>query len=399
MGARVWVPVVSGPLAPWAAGYGSWLTGRGYSPFSVGHRLWQLERLSRWLSREGLLAGELTPERVGEFLRAQRAAGYVSWVSPRSTALPLGYLRGVGVVPVPTPAAAEGPVEEVLEGYRRYLLLERGVSERTVVRYEPDARLFISQLEGLELVRLSAADVSGFLARECPRRSVAGARQLAFVMRSLLGYLHMAGLIGAPLQWAVPGVADLRDRSLPRGLEPAVVAKLLAGCDRRRTVGRRDYAILLLLVRLGLRAGEVAAIQLDDVDWRGGEILVRGKGSRHDRLPLPADVGEALVSYLRRRPRAECRALFLRVLAPAGALGGTAIGGVVNDACVRAGVPPVGPHRLRHTAATGMLRAGASLPEIAQVLRHHNLKTTAIYAKVDRTALRALALPWPGGGA
>jgi integrase len=180
-------------------------------------------------------------------------------------------------------------------------------------------------------------------------------------------------------------------------VEPEVVARLLASCDRRRTVGRRDYAILLLLIRLGLRVGEVAAIELDDVDWRRGEIVIRGKGNRQDRLPLPVDVGEALVAYLRRRGPDECRALFLKVHAPAGALVGNTVCGVVADACVRAGMPRVGAHRLRHTAATAMLRRGASLAEIAQVLRHREIKTTAIYAKVDRGRLRALAQPWPGG--
>ena len=398
----VGVRSVSGPLAPYAAGFASWLRSRGYAPGTVRLRLLQLAHLSRWLEGEGLSAGELTPERVEEFVRARRAAGYVSWVSPRSALLPLRHLREVGVTPVPVSAVAEGPLAELIEGYRRYLVFERGLAEQTVARYQCDASLFLSQRqrpERLELKRLSAADVSGFLARECPRRSVAGARQLVFVVRSFLRYLYVAGLISAPLQWAVPGVAGLRDRSLPRGLRPEAVAKLLAGCDRRRTVGRRDYAILLLLARLGLRGGEVAAIQLDDLDWRRGEILIRGKGNRQERLPLPVDVGEALVSYLRRRPRAESRALFLRVLAPAGALSPSGVRRVVHDACVRAGVPPVGPHRLRHTAATGMLRAGASLPEIAEVLRHRRLETTAIYAKVDRRALRSLAQPWPGGAA
>ena len=218
--------------------------------------------------------------------------------------------------------------------------------------------------------------MSGFLARECPRRSVSGARELVAGLRPLLRYLHVTGLIDTPLVWAVPGVADLRDRSLPRGVEPQVVARLLASCDRRRTVGRRDYAILLLLVRLGLRAGEVAAMQLEDLDWRAGEILVRGKRDRQDRLPLPVDVGQALVSYLQRRGASEFRAVFLRMHAPAGALT-RGVCGVVHDACVRAGVPPVGAHQLRHTAATAMLREGASLAEIAQVLRHREIKTTA----------------------
>jgi site-specific recombinase XerD len=312
--------------------------------------------------------------------------------------VPLGYLREIGVAPAPM--VADGPVERLLEDYRRYLLIERGAAPRTFLAVRRDARLFLSQRlgpDGLELEGLTVADVTAFLARECPRRSVDGARHLVISMRSLLRYLHVAGLVPVSLRWAVPGVADLRDRSLPRGLEPAVVAKLLASCDRRRTVGRRDYAILLLCWRLGLRAGEVAALQLDDLDWRRGEVLIRGKGNRHERLPVAVDVGEALVSYLQRRPRSECRTVFLKVLAPAGPLPAKAIWGVVHDACVRAGIPPVGPHRLRHTAATGMLREGASLEEIAEVLRHRQLKTTAIYAKVDRATLRAIAQPWPGG--
>ncbi len=180
-------------------------------------------------------------------------------------------------------------------------------------------------------------------------------------------------------------------------MQPAVVARLLASCDRRRAVGRRDYAILLLLSRLGLRAGEIAALRLEDVDWRAGELLVRGKGDRHERLPLPADVGAAIVSYLQHRGRQEVRELFVRVNAPHGALRSSAVRAVVHDACVRAGIEPVGSHRLRHTAATAMLRAGASLPEIAEVLRHRRLETTTIYAKVDRAALRELAPAWPGG--
>jgi integrase/recombinase XerD len=173
------------------------------------------------------------------------------------------------------------------------------------------------------------------------------------------------------------------------------VGKLLASCDRRRTIRRRDYAILVLLSRLGLRRGEVAAIGLEDIDWRAGLLLVRGKGSRQDVLPLPVDVGEALVSYLRRRPRCESRALFVRITAPLQGLAPHTIGWIVREACTRAGLPRVGAHRLRHTAATEMLQAGASLAEIGQVPRHREQKTTAIYAKVDRRALRALARPWP----
>ena len=267
-----------------------------------------------------------------------------------------------------------GPLEELLADYGRYLSVERGLCGHTVLdAYVPAARLFLSSLDssnGLDLARLAAADVSSFLARECPKRSVSGARDLVYALRSLLRYLHLAGLITAPLVWAVPSVADLRDRSLPRDLEPVVVRRLLASCDRRTLVGRRDFAILLLLARFGLRAGEVAAITLDDIDWRTGLLLVHGKGSREDTLPLPADVGEAIVSYLRRRPRCECRALFLRVSAPRQGLNRCTIAWVVRAACDRAGLPRVGAHRLRHAAATQMLRAGATLAEIGQVLRH-----------------------------
>jgi site-specific recombinase XerD len=402
MGRKVWVPVVSGPLAPYAAGFASWLRSRAYSPSAAADRLYQLDQLSRWLEREGLGVGELTGEQAERFVAARRAAGRVTWVAPQSVMLPLEYLRELGVAPTSAPVLARGPLEELLAEYHRYLLVERGLSEHTVLdAYGPVARLFVAGREGpdgLELGRLSAADVSMFLARECPKRSVSGARDLVCALRSLLRYLHLAGLIEAPLVWAVPSVADLRDRTLPRGLEPAAVRRLLASCDRRRLVGRRDYAILLLLARLGLRAGEVAAIELDDVDWRAGLLLVRGKGSRRDVLPLPVDVGEAIVSYLRRRPRSECRALFLRVSAPRRELNRSTVGWVVRAACDRAGLARVGAHRLRHTAATEMLRAGASLAEIGQVLRHREQKTTAIYAKVDGKALRALARRWPSPG-
>jgi site-specific recombinase XerD len=391
-------------LARYAPGFEQELGRRGYAANSVRGRLKQFDDLSRWLERRGLAPGELTSERVDLFLRERRAAGSASWVSPRSMSLPLGYLRSVGAMP-PPPAATvvEGPVDRLLSDYHRYLVSERGCTEGTFARCEPDVRLLLSEWveqNGSAFRHLSAADVSRPLTRECSRRSVAGARRLMSVTRSLLRYLHVVGAIDTSLVAAVPSVADLRDRTLPKGLEPATVARLLSSCDRRRAVGRRDYAMLLLMARLGLRAGEVAALQLDDLDWHQGEVLVRGKGRRYERLPLPGDVGTALAAYLRHsRPACADRAVFLRVIAPAGALTAQAVNAVVRDACRRAGVPRVGPHSLRHTAATEMLRSGASLPQVAEVLRHRHLTTTVIYAKVDRAALRELAQPWPGGAA
>lgn len=402
MARKMGVPVVSGPLAPYAAGFESWLRSRSYSSSAAADRLYQLDHLSRWLGREGLGVGELTGDQAERFAAARRAAGLVCWTSAQSVTLPLGYLRTLGVAPVPAPVVAQGPLEELLEDYRRYLSVERGLCAHTVVdAYGPAARLFLAGRDGpdgLGLERLCAADVSLFLARECSVRSVPGARDLVCALRSLLRYLHLAGLIETPLAWAVPSVADLRDRTLPRGLEPGAVKKLLATCDRRRLVGRRDFAILLLLSRLGLRAGEVAGLRLDNVDWRRGQLLIRGKGGRHDVLPLPVDVGEAVVSYLRRRPRCGCRELFLRATAPREGLNRSTIGWVVRAACDRAGLARVGAHSLRHTAATEMLRQGASLGEIGQVLRHREQKTTALYAKVDRTALGGLVRPWPSSG-
>jgi site-specific recombinase XerD len=387
-------------LAEHASEFERWLAAKGYSAQGAWHRVWQFDHFSRWLERERLRADELTPARLERFLAARRAAGYLTWVSPRSLRVPLAFLREIGAVPPLAPVMADGLIDELLRDYRRYLACERGLAPKTVEIFDRIARLFLAEHDQEGAVgRLTTADVTVFLARECPSRSIGSAQQLVTGLRSLLRYLHVTGEIELPLRWAVPGVADRRGLSLPRGLETSAVLKLLASCDRRTLVGRRDYAIVLLLARLGLRAGEVAAMQLEDLDWRGGELLVRGKGGRHERLPLPVNVGEGLVSYLRWRPRRECRAVFLCVRAPLGPVSSSVVSQLVRAACTRARLERVGAHRLRHTAATGMLRAGASLPEVAQVLRHERLETTAQYARVDRRALRELARPWPGSAA
>lgn len=397
-GPACWSQTAPGPLEPYAVGFARWLADAGFSQSRIEKRLGQFGRLSSWLDVEGLRAEELTDEQQQRFVAARRAAGARTWRSPHSLRVPLAYLKEIGVLPAAS-AAVDGPVERLLADYRRYLAGERGLAAHTIYHHELVARLFLGereQLDGLGLGRLSAQDVSAFLAAECPKRSVTGARDLVKGLRGLLRYLHVTGVIVTPLQFSVPAVAYRRDRSLPRGLAPEAVARLLGSCDRRRAVGRRDYAVLLLLARLGLRAGEVAAIQLEDVDWRRGEFVVRGKGMRLDRLPLPVDVGRAIVSYLRYRPHSRSRAVFLLARAPYCSLSGQTVSGIVHRACIRAQLPVVHAHRLRHTAATEMLRAGGSLPEVAQVLRHRQLATTGIYAKVDDRSLRPLARPWPG---
>jgi site-specific recombinase XerD len=244
-------------------------------------------------------------------------------------------------------------------------------------------------------------DVLGFVLADCQRRPRRSAKSMVSALRSLLRFMHVEGLIDRPLAQVVPSVAFWRLQGLPRGLDSEQVHALLESCDIGTGNGRRDLAILLLLVRLGMRRGEVARLRLDDIDWRAGELLVRGKGARVERLPLPADVGEALARYLRdgRPPDASTREVFMRVRAPRAAMTPPGITQVVVSASKRAGLGEVTAHTLRHTAASELLRRGAPLVEIGQLLRHRTELTTTIYAKVDHDRLRDLALPWPGGAA
>lgn len=392
---------VEGPLAGFAAGYAEWLAGRGICRRAIRDRIWQLWYLSGWLAGQGLSAADLDRPRTEEHLVDRRAAGRVEWVAPSSLRMPLEYLREIGAVPTETELPA-GPVDRLLVDYGDYLVLERRFAPRTTEGCARVARVFLEDRErhrgSLELGNLAAADVSAFLVAESRRLNVGGMRGLVSKLRPLLVFLHVTGRIPGPLRWAVPRVADTNGRLLPRAVDRETVTALLASCDRR-PCGLRDYAILLLLARLGLRCAEVAALQLEDIDWRAGQLLVRGKGGREDRMPLPFDVGEALAAYLLHRPASESRAVFIRLPAPIGPMARQTVGQVVVRACQRAGVPRIAAHRLRHTAATEMLRAGCSLAEVAEVLRHRLLYTTAIYARVDYAALRAVAMPWPGGDA
>jgi integrase/recombinase XerD len=394
---------VAGLLEPYAGGFGAELTALGYAPLSAANQLRVMAHLSRWLGQEGLTPQELTPERAEAFLSSRRALGYTCWLSERGLTPLLSYLRRLGVAPTPVFQPPGTPAGILVEDYRCYLVRERGLVATTVAQYGETARLFLSRCVNhtgeLELEAVTAAEVTEFVMRECPTRSVGTAKLLVTGLRSLLRFLHIEGYTAISLAPAVPGVAGWRGSSLPRALPVGQVEQLLASCDER-PVGRRDFAILVVLARLGLRAAEVAALEMGDIDWRAGELLIRGKGRREERLPLPGDVGEAIVTYLRRgRPACSDRALFVRANAPHRRVTASAIRGVVRNACDRAGLPQVGAHRLRHTVATEMLRAGAPLAEVSQMLRQRDAATTAIYAKVDRAGLRSLALPWPGGAA
>jgi site-specific recombinase XerD len=387
----------------YADGFRADLAARGYAAGSADRNLRTLAHVSRWMDGQGLLAGQLSAARLEEFLQARRREGYHHALSIRSVMPLVGYLRRAGVAAVPPDAVSGGALEPVVEEYRGYLVSERALTAAVAGKYTGLAREFLAaweQGEGRGLDALSAAWVTDYVVAQCRGRAPGSAKFVVTGLRSVLGFLFLTGRIRCQLGGAVPMVAHWGAGSLPRALSLQAVAALLASCDPATLAGRRDRAILILLARLGLRAGEVAGLELDDLDWRAGEISVRGKGSRRERLPMPADAGEALVAYLHGgRPRAGCRTVFLRLNAPAEGLTGAAVTAVVYRACARAGLPKAGAHRLRHSAASAMLAGGATLTEVGQVLRHARPGTTAIYAKIDQAALFGLARPWPVGAA
>lgn len=302
-------------------------------------------------------------------------------------------------------ASSDGPVgrrEQLVDSFRSYLSGERGLAPGTVDNYGHAAGLFMGQLADpldVTLQGLSGGQVLEIVGA-LVRPGGPSVRSLTAGLRALLRFLHVTGTVPRPLAGAVPTEPRWRLAALPARLDGSAVTALLQTCDRDTERGRRDYAMLLLLARLGLRAAEVTGLVLEDIDWRGGTLLVRGKGGRRDRLPLPDEVGEALAEYLRTRPAApSCRAVFLTVRGPRQAISRQGLAERVRRCCATAGLDPAGPHRLRHTLAGELLAAGASLGEVAQVLRHRDLQVTAIYAKVDQVALAQLARPWPAAAA
>jgi site-specific recombinase XerD len=388
-----------GRLGPFVDGYRAWLLERGYSRGSVGHELRFLSVLGRWMVAEDLEVGQLDGDVVAAFVEAHRLKGRVTAAVARGSRSLLVYLRELGVVG-PEPGDPVTPLGELVEAYRQWLVGDRGLAPLTVARYVTLATRFlgerVSVADELGVKDLDGEHVAVFLLRECERLSVGSAKGKVGELRSLLRFLFVRGLTSLALGDAVPPVASWRDTGIPRTVPPADVERLIASCDRSTMDGARDAAIVLLLARLGLRSIEVARLELSDLDWRAGELVVRGKGGREDRLPLPDDVGTALAEYLTVRGRREFRRVFLTLRAPTRPIRPDLVGDVVRRACEQAGIARFTPHRLRHALASEMLAQGASLQDISQVLRHRHLSTTAIYAKVDLERLRRVALPWPG---
>ena len=388
---------MSGPLVAYAGGFARDLAGRGYAQSTVTRHVLLMAHVSRWLEARNLAVSGLDPVAAGAFVAGRRAAGFSSGLTAGSLEPLLGYLRAGGAVPA-LPLPAQDLADQLLARYGAWLGRERGLAAATIERNTGLVRPFLDGLlaDGcLDLGVLTAGQVSAFVVGQSRQRP-GGVPRMATALRSFLRFAHADGLTAAGLAGAVPAAAAWKMAGLPKALSGGQVAALLASCDQGTAVGRRDYAVLVVLSRLGLRAGEAAGLRLDDIDWRRGEITVRGKGSRRDRLPLPADAGQAIVSYLTSgRPGSDHREVFLCARGPYRPMSRGAVTNVVASAARKAGLGTVHAHRLRHSAATAMLGAGAPLSEIGQLLRHRSALTTAIYAKVDISALRAVAQPWP----
>lgn len=384
-----------GRMGPFIESYRDALLGRGYTPLTVRGLLQHVGALGRWMEANGVEPADLDVVVLEEFLAHRRAVGRVQVRTTRSLVSLLDHLGDLGIL-----AAAElAPVDPLLAAYRVWMVEDRGLAPLTVLRYENLAVRFLERVRDRPLGSLTGRDVSTFLLAETARVSVGSAKGRVAEMRSLLRFLFLTGRTGHALAGSVPPVAGWHDTGVPRGAKAPDVARLLAACDPVTLTGSRDLALLTMVARLGLRSVEVARLELDDIDWRAGEFRVRGKARRVDRLPLVTDVGETLAGWLQRRPATGSRRVFLTTKAPITDIRPALVSETLRRVCERCGVEVIGAHRLRHGLATDMLQRGASLVEIGQVLRHRDLATTAVYAKVDIDNLRRLAQRWPGASA
>jgi site-specific recombinase XerC len=389
---------VSGPLAGVVHEFRLELIGRGFTPRAAEDHAYVLAHLSRWLEEQGLTSVALDADRFAAFAAERRAGGYQRWRTVRSLKPMADWLRELGVVPDEEPPAA-GPVDEVLARYGRWLRIERRLGEQTVQLRLLWAREFLFMLVAdgrVEFQRLGPEIVTSFVVDMSQLYAIGSVKHAASGLRSLLRFLFTTGDVDRDLSLMVPSVAGWQLAGLPRGADDEAVDALLECCDRSTALGRRDFAILLLMARLGLRAVEITRLRLEDIDWRGAELTVHGKGGRVDRMPLPADVGSALADWLRNgRRSAAFREVFTRVLGPNAPMKRGSIVTVPRRVSARAGIAVIGAHRLRHRVACQVLAGGGSLAEVAELLRHNDHASSAIYAKVDLAALAAVVRPWP----
>jgi integrase/recombinase XerD len=361
---------VSGPLAPYFPGFARWLTCRGYEPAVIRIHQRRMIHYSSWLEGQHgeVMAG---PASAAAFVAAQHAEGRFAAWRPGGHDAMLQYLREEGAPVADPPAPPRSPADELLDRFAAYLALERGFSPRTIDRDRRAVEPFVIAMLP-DLACLRAADITAFVAEQA-RLDLRSVPRVVSPLRSLLRYLQAEGITtAAGLAAAVPSVARWKLAGLPKALPAGQVAALLASCDRTTACGQRDAAILVVLARLGLRVSEVARLRLEDIDWRAGELTVTGKGPRSERLPLPADVGEAVVSYLTDgRPGTQAREVFLCACAPWRAMSRGAVTNVVARAARRAGLGVIHAHRLRHSAATAMQVSGVASGASFGGLREH----------------------------
>ena len=381
------------------------MAAQGYGRHSIREQIVVIADFSRWLEQKRTAVQALDSSVVDRFLRLRRREKRVRRGDPKALDRLLTMLRQIGVAKPEQPPVADNAQTRIVAEFQRYLLQERGLSPLTLLNYVPVVEQFLAERfhnRPPNFALLRAPDVTGFVMRRARQLSPVRAGLMVTALRSFLRYLRHHGTIATDLAGCVPTVPNWSLSTLPRFLPAATVERILDCCDRTTSVGRRNHAILLLLARLGIRAGEVVGLSLDDIDWSTGRITIRGKGGKSVPLPLAADVGAALAAYLRHdRPRSASRSVFLRHRAPLVGFGNSStISSLVRRALKHAGVESAhtGAHVLRHSLATSLLRQGGSLDEIGELLRHQSPNTTAIYAKVDVTALHTLALPWPGSG-
>ena len=394
-----------GPLSKYLDAYAVAVAEQGYTHDSIRQQIVAIADFSRWLKQKHIDVQALDSKVVDRFLRLRRRQQRVRRGDPRTLERLLAMLCQKGVVKQHQQPVADNARARITNEFRCYLLQERGLSPSTLLNYVPVVEQFLAerfQNKAPNLAMLRAPHITGFVLRHARQLSPVRAGLMVTALRSFFRYLRHRGAITTDLAGCVPTVPNWSLSTLPRFLPAATVERMLECCDRTTSVGRRNHAILLLLARLGVRAGEVVGLSLDDIDWSMGQITIRGKGGKLAQLPLANDVGAAIAAYLRHdRPGSATRRVFLRHRAPLVGFGNSStISSLVRRALEHAGVESAhtGAHVFRHSLATNLLREGCSLDEIGELLRHQNPDTTAIYAKVDLVALRTLALPWPGGG-
>ena len=393
-----------GLLVPHFDAFAAVLSGQGYAKSTTKEKIQAVSKLNQWLQKRRLLIEDLNESCINKFIRYRKKRNLLHSGDQLALKQFTTFLREEGILSAFVPEIKVSEIQRVENSFTQYLQQERGLSQATIDNYLPTIRRFLTEhfrKKKIVFEKLCARDISKFVLRYAHTMSPGRAQTIVNALRSFFRFLHQCGEIAIDLAAAVPTVAKWQFSEIPKFLQPEQVKRLLETCDRSTSTGKRNYAILLLLSRLGLRAGEIVHMELDDILWEAGELIVKGKSSREEKLPLPHDVGQAIATYLRDiRPHCSSRRLFIRMVAPLrGFSSSVNVCTIVRDSLARAGINTdfKGAHLFRHTLATNMLRGGANITEIGEILRHQNPNATEIYAKVDFVSLRTIAQPWPGG--